>query len=173
MDKVNLYWTIVVGIISAGWVVVTFLRDNIAKSLERNKEIVTRLLEDDKLIIENPDIQRYLSENAKQDVAYFRSEEVLKDTLFYRAKSLAYKQLSMFDEILSVSSMTSRKWPLLKPPSLIELSDWETYIRVKLRHPLYQSILMYEKNIFGESIRSFWEKNEKDIISMPIDPFIW
>lgn len=173
MDNVSLYWTIVVGIISVGWVLITFIRDRISQSVERTNEMVTRLLEDDKLIIENPEIQMYLSQNAKQDAEYFRNEEVLKEPLFYKAKAAVYKQISMFDEILSISSRTSGRFSFLKPPSLIEISDWEVYIKVKLRHPLYLSILKYEKNIFGKSLRDFWKKNEQKIVSLSIDPFIW
>jgi len=61
----------------------------------------------------------------------------------------------------------------LRPPALIEISDWETYIKIKLRHPLYRSILNNEKEIFGGSLRDFWEKNKKDIESLQVDPFMW
>jgi hypothetical protein len=44
---------------------------------------------------------------------------------------------------------------------------------VKLRHPLYRSILNHEGEIFGESLRRFWHKHKKKIESTPADPFIW
>jgi len=173
MDNVNFYWTVVAAVVAAGWGIFTFIRDRILQSFESNKEIVTRMLEDDKLIIENPEIQEYLSENAKQDVMYFRNDQVLKDIRFFKAKAFVYKQINMFDEILTVSSRAKGKFSILHPSPFLELSDWENYIKLKLRHPLYQSILSCEEDIFGQSLRSFWNTNKEDILSKPCDTFIW
>jgi len=130
------------------------------------------LLENDRTHIEYPEIQMYLSQNSKQDVEYFRNETVLKDHLFYQAKTAVYKQIDMFDEILCTSHDTNWIYSFLRPP-LIEEEDWKAYMIEKFRHPLYQSILKHEKHIFGESLRDFWKKNKKEILSRPVDPFIW
>jgi len=130
-------------------------------------------MEGDKLLIENPDIQKYISKNARQEEGYFRNEAVLGDAIFYKAKTYVYRQLNSFDEILSIASRTGRRSWFSRPPALIEISDWETYIKIKLRHPLYRSILNNEKEIFGASLRDFWEKNKKDIESLKVDPFMW
>jgi len=148
MEEAKFYWTIVVAIISAGWVLTVFIRDRVSQSIERTSAIITRVLEIDKLIIENPDIPKYLSRTATQKEQYFRSEAVLEEDLFYKAKTYAYRQLNSFDEILSIASKTTGMWSFLKPPSLVEISDWETYIMITLRHPLYRSILNNEKEIF-------------------------
>lgn len=100
-------------------------------------------------------------------------DATLGDELFYKAKAYVYLQLNMFDEILSISARTGTGWSFLKPPALTELVDWETYIRVKLGHPLCRSILNNEQHIFGESLRSFWAANRHDIQATPADPFLW
>ncbi len=173
MDEAKLWWTIVVAIVSAGWIMATFIRDRRSQSVERTSAIVNRLLEGDKLIIDHPDIQKYLSQNAAREEKYFRDQAVLEEDVFYKTKTYVYRQLNAFDEILSISSETGGSWSFLKPPALIEISDWDTYIKVELRHPLYRSILNCEKEIFGASLRDFWDKNKKDIESKQADPFIW
>jgi len=173
MDEAKLYWTIVVGVLSAGWVVIAFIRDRISESVNRTSAMMNRLMEGDMLTIEHPEIQKYISQNAHRGVDYFRNETVLGEELFYKAKTAVYRQLNLFDEMLSTSSRTSRGYSFLKPPALIEISDWETYIRVKLRHPLYRSILIHERKLFGASLRDFWDKYKREIESSPVDPFIW
>ncbi|MEK6260253.1 MAG: hypothetical protein AABP62_16665, partial [Planctomycetota bacterium] len=117
--------------------------------------------------------QKYISENAKQDDEWFRSNSLISDDIFYKAKTLAYNQLNLFDEISSVSSNTSGRWFLLRPAPVVELSDWYEYMIEKLRHPLYRSILKHENHIFGASLRDFWDKNRVAIESKDADPFIW
>lgn len=173
MDKVTLYWTIVVGVVSAGWAITAFIRDRASQSIERTSAMVTRLIEGDKLLLENPDIQKFISQNARQGEGYFRNEAVLGEEIFYKAKTYAYRQLNSFDEILSIASRTGRRSWFLRPPVLVEISDWESYIKIKLRPPLYRSILNNEIEISGGSLRDYWKKNKKDIESLPVDPFMW
>lgn len=173
MERANLYWTVIVALVSAGWVLTSFFRDRASQSVERSGAIMNRLLEGDRLTIENPDIQKYLSEHALREEDYFRSPVVLNDLLFFKAKTYVYRQLNSFDEILSSSAETSGFWSFMKPPALIELSDWETYIEEKLRHPLYRSILNRESQIFGTALRDFWKVHRREIESHPADPFLW
>ena len=173
MERAQFYWTVVAGVIGAGWIIMSVIRDRISQSLERTNAIIDRLIEVDKLIITNPDIQKYISENSKQKEEYFRNESLLKEEIFYKAKTLVYMQLNAFDEILSMASQTSKRYSFLKPGSIIEISDWEQYIILKLRHPLYGSILNNEKEIFGISLRNFWEKHKREIESTSINPFVW
>lgn len=173
MDEAKLYWTIIVGIMGAGWVIVAFVRDRVSQSVELTDSLVNRLLEGDKLIIDNPDIQKYISETAIRDEQYFRSAAVLNEVLFYKAKTFVYRELNSFDEILSIASRTTGRFSFLKPPALLEMADWETYIKVKLRHPLYRLILNTEKDMFGRALRNFWKNNRRAIESAPADPFVW
>jgi len=173
MDKANFYWTVVVAVAGALWVMAGFIRDRVSQSFERTDAMVSRILEVDQLIIEHPDIAKYMSQTATRDEQYFRSEAALKEDLFFKAKTYAYRQLNSFDEILSMSSNTSRGLSFFKPPALLEISDWETYITIVLRHPLYRSILNAEKDIFGAALRDFWTRKRGVIQSVPADPFIW
>lgn len=170
---VPVVWPILTAAVAAGWVVITFIRDARKQAIERNGEIMSRLQESEKQIMDSPDIQKYLSQNAGQDEDYFRNQAVLGDDLFYKAKAHVYSQLNLFDEILSLPSRTSGSGSFLKPPALIERSDWETFIKAKLRHPLFRSILKHEKEIFGGALQCFWKKNSKEIESTPADPFVW
>ena len=173
MDEAKLYWTILVAFVSAGWVVTAFIRDRVSQSVALSSALVTRLIEYDRLNIENPDIQKFISQNVAREETYFRSEKLLEEDLFYKAKALVYRQLNLFDEILSTSSKTSGSWSFLTPAALVEISDWEEYMREKLRHPLCRSILNHEDRIFGASLRDFWAKNKEVIESKSADPFIW
>jgi hypothetical protein len=173
MPDPTLYWTIVTAVISAGWILTSFIRDRASQSVERTTAIMDRLLGADQLLVDNPDIQKYLSGNATRGEEYFRDSAVLDDAVFFKAKSFVYRQLNSFDEILSFSSKTSKRWSFLRPPGLIEISDWEIYIKELLRHPLYRSILNREARIFGAGLRDFWNQHKQEIETTPADPFVW
>lgn len=138
MDEAEFSWTILVAIVSAGWVIATFIRDRASQSLALSSALSTRLMEYDRLNLENPEIQKYISENAAREEAYFRSDEVLEDVMYFKAKTLVYNQLNLFDEILAISAKTGGGWTLLRPVALVEKADWDEYIKEKLRHPFYR-----------------------------------
>ena len=130
------------------------------------------MIEVDRLTIANPDIQKYLSENAGQKEEYFRDPSRLKEDLFYKAKTLTYMHINMFDEILSGANQTSGKWSPFRQAPMAELQYWKEYIFIKLHHPLYRSILRNEGEIYGRALRIFWQTN-KNKLSDPSDPFVW
>jgi len=173
MDEANFFWEIFAALVSAGWVVTVFIRDRISQSLALSSALLTRLMEYEKISLENPEIQKYLSQNAKQDEVFFEDEKNLEEDIFYQAKTLVYTQLNLFDEILAISAKTGGSWTFLRPVALVEKADWDEYIKEKLRHPFYRSILNNEKHIFGAALRTFWKRNKKTIESNPADPFIW
>lgn len=172
MDEANFFWEIFAALVSAGWVVTVFFRDRISQSLALSSALLTRLMEYEKISLENPEIQKYLSQNAKRDEAFFEDEKNLDEDIFYQAKTLVYTQLNLFDELLSISSKTNGIWSFLRP-TVVEKKDWEGYMKEKLRHPLYRSILIHEENIYGASLREFWKRNRKVIESKSADRFIW
>ena len=171
--KLDFYWAIVIAVISGCWAFLAFIRDRKSNSIKQSKATITRLIEYSKLQIENPDIQKYLSQNASMNEMYFRDLKRLEEDIFFKAKTIVYIQLNLFDEILSASSQASTKWSFLKPVSLYELTDWEDYIKETLRHPLYRSILNNENHIFGAVLRDFWNINKREIEIKSADPFIW
>lgn len=85
----TLHWTIVAGTVGAGWTMTAFIRDRLSQSVQRTEAIMNRLPEGDKLIIENPGIQKYISQTAMRDDQYFRSDAVLHDPLFYQVETFA------------------------------------------------------------------------------------
>lgn len=173
METAKFYWTVVVGVAGAVWILVQFARDRIAQSIARTNAAVNRLFAIDQLVINSPDMQRYLSETAKLGENYFRDEARLKEDIFYKAKTLVYMHLNTFDEILSLSSEKPAWANFLGAGRMIESLDWEQYIRIKLRHPLYRSILNHEKEIFGEALRTYWATHRPHIEAAAIDPFVW
>src|SRR3569833_2711562 len=128
METAKFYWTVVVGIVGAVWIIVQFVRDRIGQSISRTNAAVNRFFVIDQLIINSPDTQRYLSETARESEGYFRREERLKEDLFYKAKTLVYMHLNPFGEIHTKTTQPKRKKTLLGPGMLIEPADWEQYI---------------------------------------------
>ena len=169
----DLYWTIVAGLATAVWVIVSTIRARNILALQHSHELMGRLLDADKVIINHPEIQKYLALTALKEEAYFRTETVLNDELFFKSKSYVYSQLNMFDDILSAADEVKRVFFLFRPPQLIELDDWEAYIVHKLRHPLYRSIIKHESHIFGTSLQTFWKTHAEQIESSERDRYSW
>ena len=179
IDSTNLWWSFIVACVSSGWIYITSLRQKIAEALEQNRIIMSLLVECDKIIIDNPELQKFISNNALREVNYFRSPEMLDMDIYFKAKTFAYRQINLFDQILSADTLEYNPlifkafYPLIKPACLLEKSAWESFICAKLRHPLYFSILKHESHIFGDSLRSFWKTKMAYIETLDIDPFLW
>lgn len=173
METENIYWTAVAALFGAVWALVIFIRDRNSSAAESRTALMSRLLEIDKLLIEHPEIQKYMSSTATKTEAYFRDPGVLEDELFYKAKTFAYFHINIFDELLSLATQSRVGPKFLMPPGVIELSDWEAYIRRKLSHPLYRSILNNESEMFGAPLRAFWTTIKKSLDAASPNPFAW
>jgi hypothetical protein len=173
MEEQKFYWTVVAALVSALWIVALFVRDRHASAAGRSSTLINRIIEIDKLLLEHPEIQKYMSLTVTKPEDYFHDPAVLEDELFYKAKSFAYLHINLFDELLS-SCKHSRVGPwLLTPPGVIELADWEQYIKRKFRHPLYRSILNNESEVFGAALREFWSVNKPSLHTAAPSPFVW
>lgn len=173
LETEKFYWTLVAAAISAVWVIALFVRDRHSSAAARSSVLIGRMLEIDKLLMEHPDIQKYMSLTVAKPEEYFRTEQVLQDEIFYKAKSFAYFHMNLFDELLSLAKHSKTGPWLLMPPNVIELSDWEEYIKRKVRHPLYRSILNNESEIFGAALRDFWSTIKKSGDAASPSPFVW
>ena len=100
MEIAKFYWTVMVGVVGAIWVIVQLVRDRNTQSIARTNAAIDRLFAIDQLVIDKPATQRYLSETADRDVEYFRAASRLQEDGFYQAKTLAYMYLNTFDVIL-------------------------------------------------------------------------
>ena len=172
LDMVDFYWGIVVALVGAAWVVMLFVRDRNSASAERSSTLIKRIHEIDQVIIEHPDIQKYLSLTLTREEGYFRTPEVLQDDAFYKAKALVYWHLNLFDEILSIATTFNSGLAILTP-QVVELSDWETYIKHRFKQPLYRSLWNNENEIFGSALRVFWFANKTSIDAASVDPYTW
>ncbi len=173
MEIANFYWTVVAALVVAAWAIISFIRDRNALALERSSRLIEYLLELDKIIIEHPDIQKYLASTASKKADYFYDPKVLEDDIFFKSKAYVYRNLNIFDEILSSENHSASYLSfLINQPAILELSDWESYIKQKLKHPLYRSILQKE-DIFGDSLRKFWNSNKDFIELEEASPFMW
>ena len=172
MGVADLLWAVLAAVGGAIWVLVLFIRDRKTARAELNSSLIKRIHEMDKTVIEHPEVQQYLSLNAGREEQYFRTAEVLNDVAFYKAKSFAYWHLNLFDEIICNAS-ESQAGPTVLSPQVAELADWETYIKHKIGHPLYRSILNNESQIFGLALRDFWVKNKGEVDAIGIDPYSW
>ena len=173
-DDGSVYWTIVAAVGGAIWTLVTAIRDRRSKALEQSRAIMDRLQEGDKLLVEHPDIAKYLSATAGNSEPYFRDPTRLSELEFFKAKTYLYSQLSTFDEVLSVASQAgSGISSLFKPPGILELADWEEYMKHRLSHPLARSIMAYEASIFGRGLQDFWSRHRDAISRRTPDPHSW
>jgi hypothetical protein len=172
LDIADFFWGVVVALVGAGWFVMLFIRDRNAASAERTSALIKRIHEIDRVIIDHPDIQKYLSLALTKEEGYFRTPEVLQDDAYYKAKAFVYWHLNLFDEILSITT-TFKAGPAILAPRVVEFSDWEAYIKHKVKHPLYGSILNNEGAIFGAALRDFWSANKASIEAAPVDPYTW
>lgn len=129
-------------------------------------------MEFEKINLEHPEIQQYLSQHAAHDQAFFYDEDHLNDTLFIQVKTMVYAQINLIDELLSMAA-TTRGVSALFLPNIIEPDDWEGYIKVKLRHPFFQAILIREADSYGAALRAFWKKHKKSIEAKLADPLVW
>lgn len=169
----NLYWTAIAAIFGALWAVAIFVRDRNASAVQQTSALIGRILEIDKFLMEHPEIQKYISFTAAKPEEYFRSPGVLEDDMFYKAKSLAYFHINLFDDLLSLAER-SRTWlTILMPPRVRELPDWEVYITRKFSHPLYRSILNNEGEIFGAALRGFWAVSKQSLDPAGSKPHNW
>lgn len=169
----ELYWTIVAALFAGVWAIINVIRDQIRQAVADSREIMTRLLAADQLSIGYPDIQKYLSATALEVEDYFRDEARLKEEIFFKSKSYVYAQLNLFDEILSVSTHGKARFFVFKSPTILEIANWEAYIKHIMTHPLYRSILNKEQTIFGGSLQSFWNRHKREISNKTPDPFSW
>lgn len=167
------YWTVVAALGGGCWAVISSIRERKAQSIEQSRAIMDRLLDSNKTVIENPEIQMYLSANASKGVAYFRDPKVLADSNFFKAKSHLYSELNLFDEILSIARHNDAALFLLKAPGIVEIQDWREFMKVKMSHPLCQGILDNEGHIFGHALRDFWCEHQCEIKKKTPDAFIW
>ena len=167
------FWAQFVAAVGAVWAIITLVRDRRSRALAHTQSIMSRLLELDRMIIEHPDAQMFLSAHATSGEVSFMHPDLLKDAAFFKAKTLLYYQINLFDLIIASSNQTRRGNIFTHPPKVIEISDWEEYIKRKLSHPLCRCIMHNESHIFGRGLRDFWEAHRASIEAMPPDPFSW
>jgi hypothetical protein len=173
-DESNIYWTIVAAIGGAAWTLVTAVRDRRSKALEQSRAIMDRLFDSDRQLLEHPDVAKYLSATAANAESYFRDPARLNELEFFKAKTYLYSLLSIFDEALSVSNQAgSGLASLAKPPGILEIADWEEYIKHRLAHPLARSIMTNEGAIFGRGLQDFWSRHREAVSSRSPDPHSW
>jgi hypothetical protein len=173
MTAMMSYWTLVVAFFTIVWTLITLIREQKTLAVSQSGSIMARLIESDRLIVEHPEIQRYLAKTATMEETFFRSPAVLDDNDFIKSKSYLYSKLNSFDEILSVSRHGKLAKFLLAPPKILEMVNWEAYMIQRLKHPLCRSIMKNELTIFGGALQDFWKDKKAEIESSAPDMFSW
>jgi hypothetical protein len=79
MTGTEFYWTVDAALGGGCWAIMSSVRDRTTQAIERSRQIIDNLRDGDRLVIEYPDIPKYLSANASKDEQYFRSPVVLAD----------------------------------------------------------------------------------------------
>lgn len=133
--------------------------------LERVHRLTDRLYEFDRILIEYPEIQKFMYEQSLQTHAHFvRGTEHTEQ--FFRIKTFVYLQLNLWDEIFTVVAGNKRL------EKVFEFEDWKTYIVKKMRHPLIREVFDRESSIWGMKIRQFVETQRTEILEA-VDPEIF
>jgi hypothetical protein len=189
-DKSNRMWDEIVKIVKqpevavglgAGlWAIVTFVVNERRANSEWIAALFTQLERQGDLSFENPAVRAYLCEAWGKEPAYFKEGGgVPRDDNFYRAKSLVYNKLNIFDSIVAKTTQTGEplggcrlalQWALM--PGRAELRDWDQYILRTMQHPLYRAIVEEESEIFGKSLRVYYETKVKSAKGTP-SMYMW
>lgn len=178
----NLFWNLLVVLVPVLWTITIFIRDKVSRDYERNSSLMTRLSENQGIMIEHPEIQKYICTNAHADKNFFINPERINDKggNFIKAKNKVYNDLNLFDELLSfIGDKETSKNCITKlyswacKPKLIDEAIWLKYVKCKLRHPFYSSTLENEEAIFGSHLIKFWKENREEILKQPINALLW
>jgi hypothetical protein len=152
----------ILSLLSLPIALIAFLRTQNAQSTDRTNKLTDRLYELDKLIIQNPRLQELLFQNVNFSGQYFHPDTPHTPE-YFQLKTFIYYYLNFFDEIFTSAADNSH---LIKR---FELADWQTYIFAKMRHPLFKELFEKESHHYGESFRSFINKNKDELAKAP-DP---
>jgi hypothetical protein len=169
----ELGWTIVAAVFGGVWAVLMMARDQNARVIAETSDIMMRLLDADHLIIEHPEIQKYLSRTSQEPGDFFRETARLDEDLFFKSKSLIYSQLNLFDSILSAATHSKSGFFAVRTPAILDPADWARYIQFTMTHPLCQSIMLHEGTNFGEALQQFWNRDKEVIQKNKADRFAW
>lgn len=159
MDNAN--WTDVVtaavallALVISIW---TYLVTRTHSLLERVHKLTDRLYEIDRVLLELPELQCFLYQQAQCRQPFF-TQEVEHDDMYFRVKTFVYLHLNFYDELISIVEGNK---PLEKA---IEFKDWKEYIIRKMRHPLFRELFDRESPIWGKKFRAFIEANRPRIM---------
>ncbi len=178
----DFFWSLLLVIVPVLWTIAMFIRDKVSRDYERNSFLMTRLSENQGIMIEHPELQEYICTNANEDQSFFLKPERVndKDGVFFKAKNKVYNDLNLFDELLSLigdeeasKNCMTKLYSWACRPNLIDEAIWLSYVKCKLRHPFYSSTLENEEAIFGSRLIKFWKDNKEEILKQPINALLW
>ena len=132
---------------------------------DTNHRLTDRVYEINKLIIEKPEITKFLFEKSFHTGLYFVTETP-HDLMYFQAKAWIYFHLDFFDEICSVATGDT------KLEQAIEFDSWKDWIIEKMKHPLYREIYERESKMWGENFKKFLQENLPGSLDKPkrLDP---
>ena len=149
----------VIALVTAFWTY-WITRDHLL--LERVHRLSDRLYEFDRIIMQFPELQCLLYQEAQRNQPYFAKETEHND-LYFRVKTLVYTQINLWDEIFCVVEGNKRL------EKTFEFEDWKSYILKKMRHPLFRELFNRESSIWGKKFQAFIESNRSKLLE-PADP---
>ena len=153
------------GLVAALWALVTLLLSERRANGDWIQGLFAQLEKHGDVVREDPAIQTYLCNTwSTPPDAFKESGTIPRDDLFFKAKTIVYSELNVFDSF--VARTTRRGRPLtyfgrclqrLLIPNSRELANWEEYVICKMQHPLSRAVIEEEEAIFGESLREFYK----------------
>lgn len=152
MTWTDILWllTFIVSIAALAFSIVTYIRQERFTRLEFNNRLTDRICDINKMMLDNPDILRFLDENRDRKMPFF-VESTSHDDFYFRVRAYIYVYLNFFDEILTIV------------PSAIESNAWVEWIVRRMNHPLFRELFEEEPEIWGKKFRELYDQHKKEI----------
>jgi hypothetical protein len=146
-------------VIGAAWVFVTFVVNERRANGDWILKIFEQLDRHGDVIRENYELQKYFSDTHAKPIKEFKENgSIARDELFFKAKTMVYSNLNIFDSFVSRTTRTWPLWRLLVIPNHSELKNWDVFIIYKMKHPFFRAVLEEERAIFGDALWKFYEE---------------
>lgn len=158
----SLNFQLLLTVIAAAWVFVTFVVNERRANGDWILKIFEQLERHGDVIRENYEIQKYFSDTHAEPVNNFKETgSIVRDELFFKAKTMVYSNLNVFDSFVARTTRTWSLWRVLVIPNYSELKNWDTFIIYKMKHPFFCAVIEEERAIFGAALWKFYEEKVK------------
>lgn len=138
---------------------------------QRTQEFWNRLQDINKLVLQYPEFQEFISLQATQKNNYFTDKNMREDERFFRKKAMVYLWLNLFNEVIKTAEGKEFAWLGKKKfKEICGYETWEDYIIRKMRNPRFKEA--YAEGIWDKEFKDFVGKH-KDSLKEPAEPLLF